>query len=266
MQEIVSQLASECRNLADLCDGLTSEQWVKPTDFHGWTPWDEIAHLAYFDETAFQAANTPEIFLIGRELLRESRSRGDEISNIARSRFLNMNSSELMKFWRNHFESLCSVLSEMDPKARVPWYGPEMSARSFATARLMETWAHGQDIRDLIGKNHWLSPGLRQITHLGVNTYRWSFINRGQVAPEPIPFVELEAPDGSIWKWGDASETNYLRGSANDFALLVTQRRHRSDTLLDWKGESADRWTHIAQCFAGAPSDGPKPQERKFHA
>jgi len=265
MHEIVSQLVRECRNLAALCEELTPAQWTSATDFYGWSPWDQIAHLAYFDETALQATNNPQSFLTDRETLRKTRAQGEEISSIARTHFREMNSTALMEFWRNHFESLCSVLNEMDPKARIPWYGPEMSARSFATARLMETWAHGQDIRDLLGKTNWLSPGLRQITHLGVSTYGWSFKNRGLVAPEPLPFIELVSPDGSFWTWGAPSDKDYVRGTANDFALLVTQRRHRSDTQLQWRGESADRWTQIAQCFAGAPSDGPAPRMLTSH-
>jgi len=34
---------------------------------------------------------------------------------------------------------------------RVKWIGVDMSARSCLTARLMETWAHGQEIYDILG-------------------------------------------------------------------------------------------------------------------
>lgn len=265
MREIVSQLVSECRSLSALCETMSLEQWGRATDFYGWTPWDEIAHLAYFDETALQAVADPHSFLAGRGVLREERARGEEISSIARRRFMHMDGKALLDFWRIRFEFLCSALIDLDPKGRLPWYGPEMSARSFATARLMETWAHGQDIRDTLGTTHWASPGLRQITHLGVSTYGWSFQNRGLLAPEPAPYVDLEAPDGTRWTWGSPSAINYVRGPAYDFALLVTQRRHRSDTRLQWSGQGAERWTLIAQCFAGAASVGPAPGTRGSH-
>ena len=258
MREILSQLVSECRSLSEMCQALTPGQWSQSTDFYGWTPWDEIAHLAYFDETALLAIADPEKFLGGRKILREERAQGEEISSLARRRFSQMDGDALLNFWRERFESLCSTLSARDPSTRLPWYGPEMSARSFATARLMETWAHGQDIRDLLGRTHWVCPGLKQVVHLGVSTYHWSFKNRNLPAPEPVPFVQLESPDGTNWSWGTPSECDYVQGSAYDFALLVTQRRHRSDTQLQWCGQGAERWTQIAQCFAGAPSDGPK--------
>jgi len=266
MREIVSQLATECRSLAGLCEAISSEQWNQATGFYGWTPWDEIAHLAYFDEAALQATVDPQRFLASRGIMREQRARGEEVSSIARKRFLHMDGRAVLDFWRHQFELLFSALTEVDPKARLPWYGPEMSARSFATARLMETWAHGQDIRDMLGEFNWTTPGLRQIAHLGVSTYGWTFKNRGLLIPEPVPYVELEAPDGEHWAWGSPSSTNYVRGPAYDFALLVTQRRHRSDTRLQWSGEGAERWTQIAQCFAGVPADGPAPGTRRAHA
>ena len=154
-------------------------------------------------------------------------------------------------------EALVAALAPLDPKARLPWYGPDMSARSFATARLMETWAHGQDIWDALGRTRGASPGLRHILHLGVGTYGWTFVNRGLPVPQPAPHVDVVAPDGSHWTWGDPSATDWVTGPAMDLALLVTQRRHRDDTALRWAGEGAEQWTLIAQCFAGPPADGP---------
>jgi uncharacterized protein (TIGR03084 family) len=140
-----------------------------------------------------------------------------------------------------------------------------MSTRSFATARLMETWAHGQDIWDMLGRERAPGPGLRHITHLGVTTYGWTFVNRKLPVPQPVPYVELQAPDGDRWTWGEPSDEHYVRGPALDFALLVTQRRHRADTRLAWAGDPADRWTRLAQCFAGDPTDGPSPGVRVPH-
>jgi uncharacterized protein (TIGR03084 family) len=126
----------------------------------------------------------------------------------------------------------------------------------------METWAHGQDIWDMLGTEREPGPGLRHITHLGVTTYGWTFINRKLPIPQPMPYVELQAPGGEPWAWGEPSEQNCVRGPALDFALLVTQRRNRADTRLTWVGESADQWTRLAQCFAGEPADGPPPGAR----
>jgi len=257
MEQTCNDLLAEYRALADLCDTLSPAHWQLRTDFYDWTPWDEIAHLCYFDETALQSVTDPEAFAAGVQALLAEQVKGHEISAIARRKYCHLDGAALTALWREHFESLISQLRPLDPKARLAWYGPPMSARSFATARLMETWAHGQDIWDVLDRTRGASAGLRHITHLGVNTYGWSFVNRGLEPPQPSPYVELQAPDGGLWTWGQRSDSNYVRGTALDFALLVTQRRHRDDTALDWVGEAAERWTAIAQCFAGPPADGP---------
>lgn len=262
MQQIGSDLLGEYRALADLCETLTAEQWHLRTDFYDWTPWDEIAHLAFFDETGLQAATDPQRFAIEKRTLERTLGAGEEISTIARRRFGHLDGVALLELWRERHEGLVAALAGMDPKARLPWYGPDMSARSFATARLMETWAHGQDVWDVLGQDRAASPGLRHITHLGVTTYGWTFANRKLPVPQPIPFVELTATDGSLWAWGEPSAQDFVRGPALDFALLVTQRRHRDDTRLQWAGNAAEQWTLLAQCFAGPPADGPPPDVR----
>src|SRR5690606_9789958 len=259
MEKTCNDLLDEYRSLAELCDTLEPDQWALRTDFYGWTPWDEIAHLCYFDETALQAATDPDAFAAGARALAAEQAEGLEISAIARRKYGHLDGANLTTLWRERFETLVSRLRPLDPKARLPWYGPTMSARSFATARLMECWAHGQDIWDVLGRSRGHSAGLRHIAHLGVTPYGWAFVNRGLEPPRPMPFIELHAPDGDRWTWGELSEERYVRGPALDFALLVTQRRHRSDTALVWKGEAAEQWTSIAQCFAGPPADGPPP-------
>ena len=257
MDQTCADLLAEYRALADLCDTLDPAQWALRTDFYDWTPWDEVAHLCYFDETALQSVTDPGAFTAGAQALAAEQADGHEISAIARRKYGHLDGAGLTALWRQCFEALVSRLRPLDPKARLLWYGPSMSARSFATARLMETWAHGQDIWDVLGRPRGPSAGLRHIAHLGVNTFGWTFVNRGQEPPRPLPYVDLQAPDGDRWTWGERSDSDYVRGPALDFALLVTQRRHRDDTALQWAGEAAERWTAIAQCFAGPPADGP---------
>lgn len=257
MQQICDELLGEYRALANLCEDLSLRQWQLRTDFYGWTARDEVAHLAYFDEAGLLAATDREQFAVHRVALQQELAAGEEISAIARRRYANLDDAALLAHWRSQHESLVAALTANEARARLPWYGPDMSARSFASARLMETWAHGQDVWDALKRPRGHSPGLRNIAHLGVTTYGWTFANRRLVAPEPQPFVSLDAPDGSNWTWGTPSERDFVRGAAQDFALLVTQRRHRDDTRLQWRGAAAEQWTLLAQCFAGPPADGP---------
>jgi uncharacterized protein (TIGR03084 family) len=263
MQTICHDLLAEYRGLADLCETLTPAQWQQPSAFYGWAPWDEIAHLCYFDETGLQSATDPEAFTRDAALLNKRMERGEEISAVARERYGSLTGPALLTRWRELHEGLVGALAKLDPKSRLAWYGPPMSARSFATARLMETWAHGQDVWDVVRRRRPSTARLKHIAHLGVTTFRWTFVNRKLEPPPELPYVELSAADGSLWTWNQASPDAFARGSAEDFCLLVTQRRHLDDTGLQHSGDGVKQWLLMAQCFAGPPAEGPAPGVRQ---
>jgi hypothetical protein len=48
-----------------------------------------------------------------------------------------------------------------------------------------------------------------------------------------------------------------VRGSAVEFAQVVTQVRNVADTDLEVIGSNAARWMENAQCFAGPPETPP---------
>lgn len=265
MQDICGDLLAECRDLADLCETLAPQQWLLPSEFYGWTPWDEIAHLCYFDETGLQSARDPEAFAREAALLNQRVERGEEISALARAQYRSLAGAALLARWRVLHEGLVDALSTLEPKARLAWYGPSMSARSFATARLMETWAHGQDVWDVVRRRRPQTVRLKHIAHLGATTFRWTFVNRKLPVPDIVPYIELAAPGGGMWTWNEPSTDDFVRGTAEDFCLLVTQRRHLADTGLQYRGGAAGQWLPMAQCFAGAPTDGPAAGVRKVH-
>jgi len=257
-------LLAEYRDLAELCETLTPAQWLRRSAFYDWTPWDEIAHLCYFDEAGLQSAIDPEGFVRDTAALNRRMARGEQLSAVARERYGSLDGPALLARWQQTYEGLVNALAQLEPKARLAWYGPPMSARSFATARLMETWAHGQDVWDLVSRRRPQTSRLRHIAHLGAGTFQWTFVNRKLAAPQIAPFIELEAPGGDVWTWNDASGDNFVRGSAEDFCLLVTQRRHLDDTGLKYSGEIVKQWLSMAQCFAGPPADGPAAGVRRI--
>jgi uncharacterized protein (TIGR03084 family) len=261
--DITADLRAEYAELADLCRTLSPAQWREASAFYGWSAWDEIAHLCFFDETGLLATQDADAFARDARALNALMQRGDPISAVARARYGHLDGPALLAHWAPISARLVDALAALDAKARLPWYGPSMSARSFATARLMETWAHGQDVWDVAGRARPPSPRLKHIAHLGVSTYGWTFVNRQLPVPAPAPFVALDAPDGSTWAWGDAQSPQSVRGPAQDFCLVVTQRRHVADTALVASEGSASQWMAIAQCFAGPPADGPAPGVRK---
>ncbi|MBL8265346.1 TIGR03084 family metal-binding protein [Steroidobacter sp.] len=262
MKALCFDLLSEYRALAALVERLSPEQWALPSAFYGWTPYDEIAHLCLFDELALLATTDSAEFREQQRQIEATMARGHEISQIARVRFSGWSGARLTEYWRSQFVQLTAILERLEPKARLPWFGPDMSARSFATARLMETWAHGQDVYDVLRLSRPASARLRHIAHLGVVTFDWTFVNRGLPVPGPAPRVELFVPGCELWSWNEPSPSNCVRGPADDFCLVVTQRRHYLDTSLALAGSTAVEWMRIAQCFAGPPADGPAPGTR----
>jgi uncharacterized protein (TIGR03084 family) len=163
---------------------------------------------------------------------------------------------DLLEQWRRDRTRLVELARTLDPRARVPWYGPAMSARSFITARLMETWAHGQDVVDALGAERRPTDRLRHVAHIGVGARPFSYIANGR-EPSPAPVrVELVAPSGEVWAWGPEDAADRVTGPALDFCLLVTQRRHRDDVDVRAEGGAAGEWLDIAQAFAGPPGPG----------
>ena len=162
----------------------------------------------------------------------------------------------MLDWWRTARAGCLTAFAELDPATRVPWYGPDMSVASFVTARLMETWAHGQDVADAADVRRTPSARLRHVAHLGVATYRYSFVATGREEPHGAVRVELAAPDGDAWTWGPADAANRVTGSALGFCLLVTQRRNIADTDVVAEGPVATEWLSIAQAFAGPAGSG----------
>jgi uncharacterized protein (TIGR03084 family) len=251
MHDICRDLADEHAALDAVVADIPPAAWTEPTPAPGWAVRDQISHLYYFDLTAAQAVTDPEAFSRGVEALLAASS--DPSVEPGRT----LSPADLLERWRSGRADLLAVLEPLDPKQRIPWYGPAMSARSFATARLMETWAHGQDVVDALGADRPATDRLRHVAHIGVGARPFSYRTRGLEPPSSSVRVELEPPSGGEpWTWGEPDVPDQVRGPALDFCLVVTQRRHRDDTSLVVEGAAAAEWMSIAQAFAGPPGAG----------
>ncbi len=257
--EVAADLLAEQEALDAVVRDLTPEQWAQPTPSPRWTITDQIAHLTYFDGTAAMAVVDPNGFKNAFTDLLASAAGGDEgVDNFTMGSFLSMSGDAKLEAWRTNRRMLADAAATLANDTRVPWYGPSMGSKSFLTARLMEAWAHGQDIVDTIGASRPATDRLRHIAQLGYITRKWTYINRQIDAPDGDVRVELTSPSGETWVWGDADDAS-ATGSALDFCLVVTQRRNVSDTGLVVIGDRAIDWLSMAQAFAGPPTDGPQP-------
>jgi uncharacterized protein (TIGR03084 family) len=255
LDEVIDDLAAEQAALDSVLTRMPGSAWDIATHAPGWLVRDQVTHLAHFDEAAARAIADPHAFRaeVAARAAATDRARHEE-RYLARGRA--MSPAALRAWWREAGAALVAAARKADPAARLPWYGPDMSAASFVTARLMETWSHGLDVVDVVGIERPDTDRLRHVAFLGVRTRAFSYANRG-LAPNPAPvLVRLVAPSGAVWTWGDDGAPDRIEGTATDFCRLVTQRRHLADTRLSVSGPNASEWVAIAQAFAGPPGPG----------
>jgi uncharacterized protein (TIGR03084 family) len=255
--ELLADLNDESAELDRLVADLPDDRWTAPTPAAGWTIAHQIAHLAWTDHATVLAATDPDAFTA-----QLAKAAADPESYVDRGaeEFLD-EPPALLARWRAGREALADALAAAPPGARLPWYGPPMAVGTMATARIMETWAHGQDVADALDVEREPTARLRHIAHLGLRTMSYGFIAHGRPTPTAPVRLELAAPDGSPWSLGPADAPELVSGTALDFCLLVTQRRNRADLTLVASGPTADEWLDVAQCFAGPPGPGRPPQD-----
>ncbi|GAA2547225.1 TIGR03084 family metal-binding protein [Pseudonocardia hydrocarbonoxydans] len=255
MHSLADDLTAETAVLRALLADLDDAGWEAPTPAAGWAVRDQVSHLAHFDDAAVQSATDPDAFRAGLAALVESGIDPDRIAEGYRD----LAPAALLDWFETSRARLVAVFGDLDPGVRVPWYGPPMSAASSLTARIMETWAHGQDVADTVGITREPTGRLRHVAHIGVRALPFSYLLRDRAVPDVPVRVELAAPDGGTWTWGPDDAADRVTGPALDFCLLVTQRRHRDDLALEASGPVATEWLSIAQAFAGAPGPGRPP-------
>ncbi|MFN3620404.1 TIGR03084 family metal-binding protein [Sphingorhabdus sp.] len=246
----------ECAALHALITPLSETDFEMPTQFKGWTINDIIRHLHVWniavdlslnDEAAFGAFVTTMMAGV----------RGGQLTSFEASYLGDLSGHALVSAWMERAEATAASFAVSDPKLRLKWVGPDMSALSSITARLMETWAHAQAIYDVLGVERRDTDRIGNIVRLGVNTWGFTWKNRRMEPPGQMPQLRLVAPSGASWEYGEPSASGMISGSATDFCQVVTQCRNVSDTLLEVTGEVSHQWMAVAQCFAGPPQDPP---------
>lgn len=259
--DVRADLIAEQQALDEIVSALDDGAWMTLTPSPRWTVADQIAHLTYFDATATLAIVDPNRFAtqVNEIVAALSLDDDDATDAVTLGEYRAMTPEELLGAWRDGRDRLAAAAAELDDDDRVPWYGPSMGSKSFLTARLMEVWAHGQDIVDAIAADRESSERLRHISQLGFITRGWTYANRGREAPAVAVRVELSAPSGATWTFGPEEADQSVVGPALDFCLVTTQRRHVDDTDLVVIGDDAREWMELAQLFAGPPTDGPRP-------
>jgi uncharacterized protein (TIGR03084 family) len=256
LHSLLEDLAAESEDLDARVAPLDEAAWSTPTPAAGWDVRDTVNHLAFFDADALLAVTDPGAFTRLVERVAANATDYVEQGTVEGRAFA---PADVLERWRAGRSALAEALRGIDPGVRVPWFGPPMSPASFTTARLMETWAHGQDVVDALGQERPGTARLRSVAEIGYRARPFSYAVRGIPVPERSVRLELTGPSGEMWTWGPVEAEDVISGPALDFCLLVTQRRHRDDLELIVRGAAADEWVGIAQAFAGPPGAGREP-------
>lgn len=259
LSRLVDDLVAEQVALDAVVAELPAESWSTATPSPRWSVADQIGHLTYFDGTAAMAISEPEAFAAHREGAFRRYADPADGDELTLGEFRRLAAAQQLSAWRDARDRLEAAARTLADGQRVEWYGPAMSAKSFVTARLMEVWAHGQDVVDAVGAERADTDRLAHVAQLGVITRGWSYLVRGEQPPSDPVRVELTAPSGAVWSWGPGDAAASVVGPAGDFCRVVTQRRHVADTALVVTGEVAHDWMAKAQAFAGTPTSGPPP-------
>ncbi|WP_148615276.1 TIGR03084 family metal-binding protein [Nocardioides rubriscoriae] len=259
LDDLLADLTAEGDRLRAVVADLDDAGWATPTPAPGWSVATQVAHLLWTDETAATAARAHVEAEPWDAIVLAALADPTGFVDAGALDLATLPPAELLARWDAARVALAQALRAVPDGAKMPWFGPPMSAASMVTARFMETWAHALDVVTALGLEVEHTDRVRHVAHIGVRTRGFSFANRGLAVPEAEVRVVLTAPSGETWTWGVDDAPESVTGSAVDFCELVTQRVHRADTDLVAVGPGADAWLDVAQCFAGPAGPGRTP-------
>jgi uncharacterized protein (TIGR03084 family) len=251
----------ESEALYRLLEPLEDREFERVTQFKKWKINDVLTHLHMWNWAADLTLKDSGGFQDFLQQVASSLGKGS-LRDFENNWVKGLKGRGLLNEWHTFCLTMSDHYAAADPKERVKWAGPDMSVLSKITARLMETWAHGQEVYDVLGVTRVDGDRIKNIAMLGIKTFGWTFACRGLEVPGKAPYVRLTAPSGAVWEWHGPSGEERVEGSATEFCQVVTQTRNIADTGLKVKGEVAARWMSMAQCFAGPPETPPAPGTR----
>jgi uncharacterized protein (TIGR03084 family) len=245
MREILADLVAEQQGLDQFLQSIDYRKWPTATPAAGWDIRDQVSHLASTEELAFGAIDEGEA-VVAAALKAHKTVDAFTAAGVARGR--EMRPGQVIEWWRHARADVVDALSRMTGRERVPWLAGDMSARTFATVRLMETWAHGLDIHAAVGADPVDTTRLRHVAFLGWATLPFAFSAAGEEYPDPIR-IELRAPAYQKWIFGPEEADNVITGEAGEWCRVVVRRADAADTSLEATGEVAEGALQHAKAY-----------------
>ncbi len=245
MREILADLVAEQQGLDQFLQSIDYRKWPTPTPAAGWDIRDQVSHLASTEELAFGAIDKGKAAITAAMKAHDT---FDSFTAAGVKRGREMRPGQVIEWWRHARADVVDALSRMTGKERIPWLAGDMSAKSFATTRLMETWAHGLDIHAAVGSEPVDTTRLRHVAFLGWATLPFAFQEAGEDYPGPIR-VELRAPEYQKWIFGPDDAEHVVSGEAGEWCRVVVRRIDAADTALEAKGKVAETALRLAKAY-----------------
>lgn len=253
MREILSDLVAEQQSLDQFLQRIHERDWKLPTPAKGWSIHDTVSHLAFTETFA------AEVIARGQEAIDEANLTDvDEWTQRGVAEGRSKRYQEVIEWWRNGRADVVDALSRMDARDRIPWVLGPMSAKAFATLRLMETWAHGLDIRAAmegrlpVNEDEEVdsdSPRLRHVAWLAHRMLPFAFAEAGEEFPASGIRLQLMGPKYASWVFGPPDAENIIRGAAADFCRVAVHRLDVSETGLKAVGDAAEIALRIVRAY-----------------
>ncbi|MCW2757839.1 MAG: hypothetical protein JWO46_1585, partial [Nocardioidaceae bacterium] len=193
LDRVLRDLVAEGDQLESLVSGLDDAGWHTPTPAAGWDVATQVAHLAWTDEVALAAATDKEAWdaVVTAALGSPDPERYVDTMALEGAAAPPV---ELLAHWSAGRTSLATALRALPKGHKLPWFGPPMSAASMATARFMETWAHGLDVTEGLGATYVPTDRILHVAHLGIRTRNFAFGVHGLEPPAEEFGVTLVSP------------------------------------------------------------------------
>lgn len=255
MREILSDLVAEQQALDQFLQGIRERDWKRKTSAPGWSIIDTVSHLAYVETFAATAISEGQAFVDAANVqdINEWTARGVREGRGKRYQ-------EVIEWWRNGRASVVDALSRLSATERIPWVVNRMSAKAFATLRLMETWAHGLDIKDAMadriiepeeGEDDPLADTLR-LRHVAWLAHRmlpYAFKEAGEEFPASGIRIELMGPKYARWIYGPLDTENVIKGTAGEWCRVAVRRLDVAATELKAIGNEAEIALRVVRAY-----------------
>ncbi|HZQ27017.1 MAG TPA: maleylpyruvate isomerase family mycothiol-dependent enzyme [Acidimicrobiales bacterium] len=232
--EVLQDYEAEQEDLRSVLVGLSADEWRLPTPAAGWDVRDQVSHLADTEDVAHDTM-TDGPRTINVDAAQYGSAEGFTEAGCERGR--SMAPAEVLEWWWTAAARVRSTMAALDRSARVPW-GLGMGWQAFVTARLMEHWAHGLDIRAAVGRPGVDTDRLRHVAWISTRAVPYALRVAGLEAPEghTLRFALVSPGRSEEWAFGPDDATDVITGPAAQWCRLAVQRITRAEAP-DLQGE-----------------------------